>query len=660
LRGFFGKSIARKVAFTVGGATAAVTLVGLGGMLLLYFSDVEAHGHTALDRQAEALAAAFAVIDRDSGRHPFPALIAEQSGLDLLQKVRLLDREGRIVWSKNESEVGQPLPAPLHGRFLDGRTPFLAERERDGLSVIRQVRARQSCLACHGARGVRAAGDLVGGVHLEGSPTHLTGRLSAYAYLQIATALLLVAFVGVWTGLTLRWFLNAPLLRLHRSMAQAESGQGLNRAEVSGEDELGQLAEDFNRLLAKLTDAQATQIDQEMALVITRKDLDHKTELEAKNLIIEEQNRELTRRLDDLGLLFEVTRTLTSSLELEKVLASFHEAIVKKVSFHKFSLLLWDERRQKLEIRHVFGPQTAEASVGSLVAAEGLMAEAVRRGQHVLEPDLRALTRQGPIERALPAEGSFLCVPVRAKQRLLGLLNFTRTRPEAFSPEEIILLQAIAHQAALAILNARLYQEKLEMSVTDELTRLANRRELQTRLSMEWDRTKRFSQPLAILMVDIDHFKRYNDVNGHLLGDQALSGVARLLEKNTRKVDTVARFGGEEFVVILPGQDKPTALGVAEKLRQAVAEGDFPRMATQPEGRLTITVGVSAHPDDGDDPTQLLDRADLALYVAKRAGRNQVAPFEPGMLQSAAQRAEEKQHKKPRVKRRRSGEPEAS
>jgi len=135
-----------------------------------------------------------------------------------------------------------------------------------------------------------------------------------------------------------------------------------------------------------------------------------------------------------------------------------------------------------------------------------------------------------------------------------------------------------------------------------------------------------------------------------------LHGVARLLETSTRKVDTVARFGGEEFVVLLPGQDKAVAIAVADKLRRAVAEADFPRMATQPEGRITITVGVASHPEDAQEPTQLIDCADLALYVAKGAGRNQVVPFEASMQEAAAARAVEKQRGRERKVRRRSGD----
>jgi len=125
------------------------------------------------------------------------------------------------------------------------------------------------------------------------------------------------------------------------------------------------------------------------------------------------------------------------------------------------------------------------------------------------------------------------------------LLNFIRKEKNGFSGDAVQLLTSVAQQVAMALLNSHLFQEKLDLSVTDELTQLANRRLFQTRLELEWNRASRFNSPLSLLMVDIEHFKVYNDRNGHLLGDKALKELARILEKNTRKVDTVARFGGE-------------------------------------------------------------------------------------------------------------------
>jgi diguanylate cyclase (GGDEF)-like protein len=233
------------------------------------------------------------------------------------------------------------------------------------------------------------------------------------------------------------------------------------------------------------------------------------------------------------------------------------------------------------------------------------------------------------------------------------MLNFTKPKKEEFGPNETKFLTTLAQQAAMAVANAKLYQEKLKLSVTDALTGLANRRKLESRLEQELDRAHRFDLLTSVLMVDIDHFKQYNDINGHLLGDRVLEKLAGLLESNTRKVDLVARFGGEEFVVLLPGQDKQTALVIAEKLRAAVERSHFPRMATQPTGHMSITIGVAAYPEDAQTPQELIDACDLALYAAKRSGRNRVILYEKGMQHLAQEKLAESQSRTSRRRRRR-------
>src|SRR5581483_12339727 len=149
-----------------------------------------------------------------------------------------------------------------------------------------------------------------------------------------------------------------------------------------------------------------------------------------------------------------------------------------------------------------------------------------------------------------PLAGSFLAVPLKFKGRVVGVLNFNRPTVGAFHGDEIKLLAAIANQAAMAIMNARLYQETVELSLTDPLTGIANRRHLFQRLEMELTRAQRFGNQLSLLMIDIDHFKLYNDRNGHPAGDEVLKGVAKILKETDRNQDTPTRYGGEEFVVL--------------------------------------------------------------------------------------------------------------
>ena len=167
-------------------------------------------------------------------------------------------------------------------------------------------------------------------------------------------------------------------------------------------------------------------------------------------------------------------------------------------------------------------------------------------------------------------------------------------------------------------------KEKLSrLAVTDGLTGLFNYRAFRHHLRLEISRSRRFGLPLSLLMVDIDHFKRFNDTHGHPMGDRLLAGLAKLFRANLRDVDIPARYGGEEFAVILPGTDKKAACLVAEKLRRLVAEAALLGEGSPKVQPTTVSLGVATRPQDTDEEETLIRLADDALYAAKKAGRNQ-------------------------------------
>lgn len=174
--------------------------------------------------------------------------------------------------------------------------------------------------------------------------------------------------------------------------------------------------------------------------------------------------------------------------------------------------------------------------------------------------------------------------------------------------------------AALEQVNERL--EKL--AITDGLTELVNHRHFQQLLAAEVIRQQRERRPFAVLMMDVDHFKHYNDSHGHPAGDEVLKGLARILRENVRASDVVARYGGEEFVVLLLDADHERAMNIAEKLRELVATHPFPHAAEQPLGHVSVSIGVAVWPDHGPTPETLVAAADKALYAAKRFGRDVV------------------------------------
>jgi diguanylate cyclase (GGDEF)-like protein len=224
-----------------------------------------------------------------------------------------------------------------------------------------------------------------------------------------------------------------------------------------------------------------------------------------------------------------------------------------------------------------------------------------------------------------PVEASsFLSIPLLYKEDVMGVINFARRGSSSFSYQDVKMLSLVANQVALAIANARLYTKTRELSVRDELIGINNRRYFQQMLNMEWKRAVRFKRGLSLVMVDVDHFKDYNDTFGHLQGDQALKQIGQLLRRNLREVDTVARFGGEEFVLLLPDTDKRGAIAAAEKVRLLVDGHNFLTEEHKETRLITISAGISTYPDDVEEIDDLIDHADIALYRAKENGRNRI------------------------------------
>ncbi|MFH2005216.1 MAG: diguanylate cyclase [bacterium] len=225
------------------------------------------------------------------------------------------------------------------------------------------------------------------------------------------------------------------------------------------------------------------------------------------------------------------------------------------------------------------------------------------------EHDLR-LVVAGMLDRfRLSQENARLLEDLRRKNAELERLNA--------SLED----QVLQRTRELEDANARLSK----LAVTDGLTGLYNHRYFHEQLARETERSQRTGEPVTLLMIDVDHFKAYNDTHGHQAGDTVLRQLASILGTGRRVNDVVARYGGEEFAVLLSGTDKHSGSLVAEYLRRRVADTRFAGEESQPGGRLTISIGVGTSPDDADNPTGLVQCADEAMYRAKAAGRNAVA-----------------------------------
>ncbi len=209
-------------------------------------------------------------------------------------------------------------------------------------------------------------------------------------------------------------------------------------------------------------------------------------------------------------------------------------------------------------------------------------------------------------------------VPVQRSGQLMGAMELYLPEMREIKESQSDLLLGVAGQAALAISHAQLYQAQEENALTDELTRLPNRRYMAQRFLQEMQRARRYHKGLAFVMIDIDHFKQVNDTFGHLQGDQVLAELAKILLASKRESDVAARYGGEEFALILHETDAEGAMILAERIRSSVEQATFPG-----DLKLTISIGVAATEDEAQFTT-LMEKADEALYEAKEGGRNRV------------------------------------
>ncbi len=398
--------------------------------------------------------------------------------------------------------------------------------------------------------------------------------------------------------------------------------------ETSTTDELGQVAQSFNQMTEQLNTLYMEKVTQETQLASAQEKLHFQNILNGKNKQIEQTNIELTAHVNDLSALFEMIQQMLSSLDPDILFARILQILKDVVPCDEIILLLFHKETQRLHIRKTLGIEQNALKGVSFGLDEGITGEVARTREMIHQREVHNDQRNLHYQGQKSSIGSLLSIPMVVKNQLLGIINLHKHNEGGFNDREIQLVQAVTGQAAMAIENANLYNQTREMSNTDALTGLANRRQFQTVLENEIAEAKRYGSSFSLIMLDIDHFKYYNDTHGHIQGDEVLREVAQSLRKNIREIDLAARFGGEEFVILMTKTSKEGARAAAEKLRLTVAEKIFPGAETsQPGGKLTLSLGVAEFPEDSDNATGLLNLADQALYRAKAEGRNRTVAW---------------------------------
>ncbi len=354
-------------------------------------------------------------------------------------------------------------------------------------------------------------------------------------------------------------------------------------------------------------------------------------------------HEEVFRRAQQLELVSELARVALEAEQLEPVLRQVTERLRERFGFLLACVYLVNPHTSRLELQAVASRKPFLEPIPAVFSSSrGIVGRAIQLRRAQLVIDVRSDPDYVHLVDSVTSE---LALPILFQGRTLGIFNFENDRPQAFSQENVSLLQMVTDQIAgvvhLASVNQRLSEmageletanRRLfelnrtleELSTVDSLTGLANRRQFDRMIDLEWRRAIRGAAPLSLLLIDIDFFKAYNDSHGHLRGDAVLAEVANVLAAAcTRAGDLVARFGGEEFAALLPNTSVEAAGELAELARARVEARGLPHPASDAARVVTVSVGAATTvPDPWRLPSALIERSDRALYLAKGSGRN--------------------------------------
>jgi diguanylate cyclase (GGDEF)-like protein len=320
------------------------------------------------------------------------------------------------------------------------------------------------------------------------------------------------------------------------------------------------------------------------------------------------------RRASQLEAINAVARETTVVLDVKELLSKACEKIRTAFEVSHVSMLVKDDEDLVLQAHH--GNLTLRiVEGGKLPAGAGLWGRALRENKTVIENDIK--TDPGCLG-IYSESGSQMCIPLVSFGQTLGVLVLDSIKAGSFNVNDIQSLESVADICATAIQNAHYVERVKHLAYLDGLTGIFNRRYFELRIEEELERARRFDSGMAVIMVDIDQFKRLNDEFGHLLGDEVLRQVSSIFSQQLRKIDVVCRYGGEEFAILLSQTSQQHAMGVAEKLRRMVDSWQFPGVPRS----VTISAGVATCPDHGKTREELVKAADAGLYAAKQAGRN--------------------------------------
>lgn len=328
----------------------------------------------------------------------------------------------------------------------------------------------------------------------------------------------------------------------------------------------------------------------------------------------------------ELGFLEEMQKVLGSSNDIEEILVMIMRRTKELTRAEAWSIIFLEEATGELYFQKTNGRIKKELKKLRLKVGEGVAGWVAEHGMPVVIPDAckdkRFLSKFDRICRFKTK--SIMCAPVKIKDKTIGVIEVVnKANGGSFTDADLALLVKLIEQASMAIDRILLYQKLEELVITDDLTNLFNTRYLNRSIETEIQRSRRHSTSVSLIFMDLDYFKNINDTHGHLVGSRVLVEIARILINELRTIDIVARYGGDEFVIVLPQTTLTNAMNIAERLRRSVEKSTF----LVPQGlnlKLTASFGVASYPESAHSKEELLKIADESMYRVKNRSRNDV------------------------------------
>lgn len=518
-------------------------------------------------------------------------LLKDLIKVDQIQRVAIYSREGDTFYACNSH--GPTVRAATtkmvrHIIKIGSRTTrFQLHNNVEFYRALSPIRGIPACYKCHEKKE-----HVIGVAEVVLATSQIRDRATANRQRLLGAGFSIVGFSMLGLGLGLAVTVIRPIRKLSGVAQEITDGDLTSRATVRTHDELGNLAVAFNTMTDRLQN--------------------HIADLETTKV-------ELRQTIERLGQAVSSAHQLDDLMEVVATEAGTISRFEAGVMF-----LFSDDDELIAEGACGLAPKELAAyNEYPLTRTSPVVArESTNRGTVVeFDPDV---DRERARFAILQGATTQLAIPVSHEGRLLGFIGLACRGPCDLSEDWRGMLNALASQTGIAVQQIRLNEQNKAMAVTDGLTGLCNYRRFHERLVSELERAARFGHALSLIMIDVDHFKEFNDQYGHLAGDQVLQELGALLTRHTRRVDCAARYGGEEFAVVLLEMERADAAENAERLRTA-AEEYFATKADDGFSPVTISLGVATSPGDGVDADELIGAADKALYAAKDGGRNAVA-----------------------------------